>query len=163
MKETRRRVSRARRIGNEEFDDEKLRKERKPQEKFNSASFSKKVFEFLDKKLMRGLFDESDNETTPGPSVKQSKSIGRFLNEPHTSEDVLANEGDGSHMPFIYPYRKDSTDKPRQTFTIEGPNEERKSTVKKNFYIKFQKFLSNLLFFKYYFFSLFCFDHFHGV
>ena len=78
---------------------------------------------------MRGLFDDSDDESTEAQISTASRS-GRFLDEPHTSEDVLANEGDGSHIPFLYPHRRGSKEKPKQTFTIEGPTEERKSTVR---------------------------------
>ena len=125
MVETRRRVSRNRKV------EDSLRKEWKPRQKTDasSASFSGRLVGFLHKTFMRGLFDDSDDESSEA-QISTASRTGRFLDEPHTSEDVLANEGDGSHIPFLYPHRRGSKEKPKQTFSIEGPVEEKKSTVR---------------------------------
>uniref|UniRef100_A0AC35G0T4 Acetyl-coenzyme A transporter 1 n=1 Tax=Panagrolaimus sp. PS1159 TaxID=55785 RepID=A0AC35G0T4_9BILA len=97
---------------------------------------------------MRGLFDESDSGSSneEGENVNNIKEdkiregrrrsvLGDFLDNPHTSEDVLANEGDfasggGIHAPFLYPHHA-KEEVPRRNFElIEGNGEEQRKAVR---------------------------------
>uniref|UniRef100_A0AC35G185 Acetyl-coenzyme A transporter 1 n=1 Tax=Panagrolaimus sp. PS1159 TaxID=55785 RepID=A0AC35G185_9BILA len=110
----------------------------------NSASFTSKLSGLVSRTLMRGLFDESDSGSSneEGENVNNIKEdkiregrrrsvLGDFLDNPHTSEDVLANEGDfasggGIHAPFLYPHHA-KEEVPRRNFElIEGNGEEQR-------------------------------------
>lgn len=125
----------------------------------NSASVISKLKEKLSRSLMRGLFDESDSESssnekeTAATEDKELKAreerrrsaFGQFIDDPQTSEDLLATEGGdfgasgGTHIPFLYPHHKKG--EPRRNFElIEGNGEEQKKSVRFRLLIKLYLF-----------------------
>uniref|UniRef100_A0AC34GN09 Acetyl-coenzyme A transporter 1 n=1 Tax=Panagrolaimus sp. ES5 TaxID=591445 RepID=A0AC34GN09_9BILA len=111
----------------------------------NSASLTSKLGGLFSRTLMRGLFDESDSgssneeEENGVKNIKEDKIregrrkdvLGDFLDNPHTSEDVLAGEGDfasggGAHVPFLFPHHSKEVVPQRNFELIEGNGEEQK-------------------------------------
>jgi PAT family acetyl-CoA transporter-like MFS transporter 1 len=129
---------------NKHYQQRRHRRNRRNFNDSNSASFTSKLSGLVSRTLMRGLFDESDSgssneEEENVNNIKEDKIregrrrsvLGDFLDNPHTSEDVLANEGDfasggGIHVPFLYPHHA-KEEVPRRNFElIEGNGEEQR-------------------------------------
>ena len=120
----------------------------------NSASLISKLVGAVGKALMRGLWEDENGSSSSGgednedsihskteASLREHRresALSDFLENPHTSEDVLANEGDfsgggGAHIPFIFPHQRKHVE-PRRSFElIEGNGEPPKKAVRFSF------------------------------